>query len=170
VDGPELTPATRKRLPTDVPPIASAAAGDDDARLGALELAVHAVDVRLEHLERTVTAGFQEAASRSLVVAEATDEALTRIESSMGAVARPEPVEGEQPADLVDVGVRLAQLQQRLDDLAEAVLALAPTIEAILDLRSDVTLVGERLGDLLGGPSLTELMDRLDELDDRKNR
>jgi hypothetical protein len=152
VDGPELTPAMRKRPPSDVRPVepvaaAPTAGGDDGLRLASLETAVRAIDVRLEYLERLVSSGFQEAASRSVVLAEASDELVTGVDE------------------------RLAALQQRVDELAEAVLALAPTIEAILDLRSDVTLVGERLGELLGGPSLTEIMDRLDEIaEERRNR
>jgi tetrahydromethanopterin S-methyltransferase subunit G len=171
VDGPELTPATRKRTQPDVgpvEPVPAAPAADDGARFVALETAVRSIDVRLEHLERTVTAGFQEAASRSLVVAEATDEVLARIEDRVSTA--PIADDDAPPAGVVDVGERLVSLQQRVDELAEAVLALAPTIEAILDLRSDVTLVGERLGDLLGGPSLTEIMDRLDEIEERRNR
>ena len=81
----------------------------------------------------------------------------------LGALARVEDrVESAEP--------RWEEIQRRVADLAVAVVALQPTIDAIVDLRSHVELVGGRLSTLLGGPTLTELMDRLDEIADRGNR
>lgn len=130
---------------------------DLGARLGALESLVRAVDARLELIERATRSsteqvradldgGFQEVASRALVLAEASDEIVTRVEAAVG------------------------ELQVRVDDIATAVIALQPTIDAILDLQAHVDLVAERIATLLGGPSLTEIMDRIDELDDSRKR
>jgi hypothetical protein len=171
VDGPDLTPATRKRTVPEPRLVAPVPPSEDGARLAALETAVRAVDVRLEYLERLVSTGFQEAASRTVVVAEATDEAIGRVEAAIAAL--PTPPEPPAPPDLPDtasIELKLDQMKQRLDDLAVAVVALQPTIDAILDLRSHVELVGGRLSDLLGGPSLTELMDRLDQIDQGLHR
>ncbi len=135
VDQPDLAPATRKRKapePTPVEPAAAPLAGADDlaARVHAIESAVRAVDVRLELVERMVRTGFQEAASRDLVLSEATEEALRRLEARVAGVDT------------------------------------APTVQAVEALRAQVELVAERLSTLLGGPTLTELLDRIDEIAD----
>jgi len=80
-----------------------------------------------------------------------------------------------------------ASVQGKLDSLDEAITRIAtekpkrlsllsrdagaPNVDeltaAVLELQSHVDLVAERLSTLLGGPSLTELMDRFDEIDRR---
>lgn len=129
MDGPDLAPATRKRKPAPAAapadlPAAVTSTDELTAHIHAIESAVRGLDARVELLERLVRNGFQEVASRALVLSEATDEALTRVETRLAAM-----------------------------DISE--------------LRSEVGLVAERLSVLLGGPSLTELMDRIDEIADR---
>jgi hypothetical protein len=67
---------------------------------------------------------------------------------------------------------KLAPLQATADAVAElkaVVGALASSIDAIQPdtLRSELQLVAERLSSLVGGPSLSELMDRHDDVDRR---
>lgn len=236
------------------------------ARLTALESTTRAVDARLESLERAhrgaierlqgvVADGFQEVASRALVLAEATDEILTRhaaaldrIEAVLARVdERPDARESvtqlgetiaagrgdvEQlragvdalatkvdvslsslAASVTQLGETLAtdrgdveqlradldavvtktdasiaslaetiesaapgreEAERRVADLAVAMARLQATMDGVVassevaDLRSRVELVADRLGALLGGPTLTELMDRIDELGERE--
>lgn len=174
---------------------------------------MRAIDVRLELVERQtrtaaeqlraeLSTGFQEAASRAVVLAEATDELLRRVEARLddrpptapaadlsgveAALAelrgKVDAIPTEGPVDLEPVQAALRtvddrieaaepgweEIRRRVADLAVAVVALQPTIDAIVGLRSNIDLVAGRLADLLGGPTLTELMDRLDEIADTR--
>jgi hypothetical protein len=167
VDAPDLAPATRKRTrpaPAATPP---AATGDEDARLAALESAVRAIDVRIELLEREVREGFQEVASRALVMAEATDEALARIEAALAA-RQPETggLEAAMKALADGLITPVEATVAATIDLKTAVASLAERLEEDDAVRSQLDLIAERLSTLLGGPSLTELMDRIDEVDE----
>jgi hypothetical protein len=176
VDGPELAPASRKRSRPDPVLEHAPIVGDDlTTRLVAVEQAI----VGLRH---EVTAGFQEVASRALVLAEATDEILTRHTDALGRLeqmllALPDAI--PQP-DLVSMEGALRSLAEGLITPIEA--AVQATLELrgevaelvarveeteIATLSSQVDLVSDRLLTLLGGPTLTELMDRLDEIADR---
>ena len=208
MDGPDLSPATRRRPPApETPPAAPAApiAVDElSARLAALESATRAVDARLEALERSqrvsverlqaaVTDGFQEVASRALVLAEATDEVLTRhgeaLDRIEAALARDDVERLRAAVDAVGATTESSiatlastiesaapgrdETARRVADLTVAMARLQATVEGVVanpelaDVRARVELVAERLGTLLGGPTLTELMDRIDELGDR---
>jgi hypothetical protein len=180
VDGPDLAPASRKRSRPD--PIAehlTPIVGDDlAARLASVEQAI----VGLRH---DVATGFQEVASRAVVLAEATDEILTRHAASLERLehmllALPEAI--PQPD--------LTAMEGALRSLADGLITpIEAAVQATLELRgevadlvarveesdvgtlsSQVDLVSDRLSTLLGGPTLTELMDRLDEIADRGNR
>jgi hypothetical protein len=177
VDAPDLAPAARKRpRPDAVAEHLSPIAGDDlAARVDALENAVVG-------LRRDVASGFQEVASRAVVLAEATDEILTqhaaaleRLEQML--LALPDAI--PQP-DLVSIEGAMRSLAEGLITPIEA--AVQATLELrgevaelvarvedsdVSALASQVDLVSERLSTLLGGPSLTELLDRLDEIADR---
>lgn len=184
MDAPDLAPAARKRFRPDASPatdqatVAPAPSGELTARVAATESAVRAVDARLEALERTtrassdqlraeVAAGFQEVASRSLVLAESTDEILSRLDATVNEVRARVAIVDDR---VESAGPQWEEIQRRVADLAVAVIALQPTIDAIIELRSSIELVGSRLSTLLGGPTLTELMDRIDELDDGRKR
>jgi hypothetical protein len=148
VDGPDLSPATRRRRPAPEPapaaPTAPPASGELAARLAALESTTRAVDARVEALDRAqrasherlqaaLTEGFQEVASRALVLAEATDELLTRhaaalerIESGLGqlraavdavasTVESTAPGRDESERRVADLTVAMARLQATVD-------------------------------------------------------
>lgn len=227
VDGPDLRPATRKRARPTVPVVEAGVPeqrrglpGEVGARLVALESTLRAIDLRLEAFERDVRSsseqlraaileGFQEAASRAVVLSEVADEAATRqsttlervesfvaripaelppatdlssVETAIASLAvRVDAIPAEPPAPVDLSGVesavagfasKLAPLQKTADAVAElkaVVGALAAAVDRVRpdDLRSQVELVAERLSSLLGGPSLTELMDRQDDIDQR---
>lgn len=221
-----LAPAVRKRSRPSAPPpppqsaSAPAPPAEVAARIAAVESGLRTIDVRLEaveHLVRAavdelraaVLAGFQEAASRSLVLAEATDtilaghaQALDRLEGSLSKIVAPAPVDlsgvtsaiaelqtavaplpvtaaaiaelrdavGMLADNVASTGPAREEQQRRLADLAVAVTRLQATVDTVAEspepeaLRSQIELVAERLSSLLGGPTLTELMDRLDEI------
>ena len=210
-----LAPAVRKRArpstPTPPPSPAPSTAPPAElaARIAAVESGLRTIDVRLEAVEHqlrsaidevraAVLTGFQEAASRSLVLAEATDailaghaQALDRLEAALSKVPIEPPtvsvdlsgVEsgiaalrdavGKMADDVASTGPDREELQRRLADLAVAVTRLQATVDTVVEspepaaLRSQIDLVAERLSTLLGGPTLTELMDRLDEIAER---
>ena len=227
-----LAPAVRKRArPSTPPPPASPAPSTAPpaelaARIAAVESGLRTIDVRLEAVEHqlrsaidevraAVLTGFQEAASRSLVLAEATDailaghaQALDRLEAALSkvpieappvsvdlsgvesgiaelraavapvpdaaaAVAALRDAVGTMADDVASTRPDREELQRRLADLAVAVTRLQATVDTVVEspepaaLRSQIDLVAERLSTLLGGPTLTELMDRLDEIAER---
>ena len=178
----------------------SSDSGEVAARLAALDGTVRAVDARVdaldraqrvaaERLERLVADGFQEVASRALVLAEATDEilgrhaaALERIEAQLATmgtgdddeVARLRASFDALSATFEAAGPAREESERRIADLTVALARLQATVDgiagstALADVRAEVSLVSERLSALLGGPSLTELMDRIDELGDSR--
>jgi hypothetical protein len=177
VDAPDLAPATRKRpRPDPVTEHLTPIAGDDlAARVDALENVVAA-------LRRDVASGFQEVASRAVVLAEATDEILTkhttaleRLEQMLLALpdAIPQPdlaaIEGAMRSLANGLITPIEAAVQATLELRGEVADLVARVEEteIGALSSQVDLVSERLSTLLGGPTLTELMDRLDEIADR---
>jgi hypothetical protein len=214
VDAPDLSPASRRKRPAPAPkPVPTATAdiapSEVVARLAALESAARTIDIRLEAIERLLRtlgddvrgelqSGFQEAASRSVVLAEAGDAALARLVSAVERIPTEHPAPAP-PADLSSIESAIAALpkdipspadlsgvQAALDSVVELkviVATLAAAVEAMgpareesdrriagltvdmAALRAPVDLIAERLATLLGGPSLTDLLDRIDELD-----
>ena len=152
----DLAPATRKRRPAPPPPAAPVATGGNTAelvaRLGAVESALRTIDVRLEAIERQLREGFREEASRALVLAEASDEKLSKVEAALAAIP-PAP-------DVSD-------LAGRIDSVTELKGIVADLAVGLAGLQAPVDLVAERIATLLGGPTLTELLNRIDEVDRR---
>lgn len=180
----DLAPASRKRVtPIAVVDETTSATvlpvAELRDRFAAVESTVHGIDVRMESIERLTRSGLtlerlvdlerlvaadaekrrdeaaaagRDAAAQAAVLA----AALERIETTMSALAA--RVEALEPK--VDDGVR------GMTDVAAIATRLQTTVDAQdpSELHADVRLVADRLADLLGGPTLTELMDRIDEL------
>jgi hypothetical protein len=152
----DLAPAQRKRpapAPAVPPPPASPPASIDELgqRFASLERAVRSIDVRLEAMERLNRSGLL--MERIVDLERLLATALEQIGSDLRG--------GFQES--ASRAVVFAEAHD--DELRTQRASLDGVLDVARALESQVTLVADRLSTLLGGPTLTELMDRIDDLE-----